>query len=82
MRTCTLSGPNSATKGASREAHDADGVSRVPRSASVRNEILRSGFLDNAARIVDILVVLGWNEHLGTYQTHKFMFCATDIQGR
>ena len=42
--TSTRSGPNSATKGASKEAHDALGASRVPRRASVRMLSLTSGF--------------------------------------
>jgi len=54
IRTSTLSAPNSAIKGASRAAHDADGVSRVPRSASVRNEIVKLGLFKSAVRIVDI----------------------------
>lgn len=36
IRISTLSGPNSETNGASKDAHDGSGDSRVPRSASVR----------------------------------------------
>jgi hypothetical protein len=36
IRISTLSGPNSDTKGARREAHDGFGDSRVPLNASVR----------------------------------------------
>lgn len=44
IRTSTLSGPNSATNGASREADDGFGDSLVPRRASVRILSLRFGF--------------------------------------
>ena len=54
MRISTLCGPNSATKGARREAHDGSGVSRVPRRASVRKDTCSSGFLLSASRIVAI----------------------------
>ena len=56
MRTSTRSEPNSATRGASRDAHDGSGDSLVPRNASVRKETLRSGLFCSVVRIVEILM--------------------------
>lgn len=42
-RMATLSSPNSSTKGASSEAQEGFGVSRVPRRASASIETLSSG---------------------------------------
>lgn len=55
MRICTLSEPNSVIKGVNNDAHEADGVSRVPRRASVRKDTWSLGFFDSAACIVEIL---------------------------
>ena len=54
MRISTLSGPNSSTSGASRDAEHAEGVSRVPRSASVRTLSFNSGFARRASPRIDI----------------------------
>lgn len=51
MHTSTLSGPNSWINEASRVAHDGLGVSRVPRSASVRKETFSVGVFFKASRI-------------------------------
>ena len=53
MRTSTLS-PNSEMSGASRDAHDAFGVSLVPLKASVRKETRRLGFFRRDSRIVSM----------------------------
>ena len=44
IRSSTLSAPNSVTNGASRDAHDVSGDSRVPRSASAKMLSFRLGF--------------------------------------
>ena len=54
MRISTLSGPNSVIKGASKEAHDGFGDSRVPRSASVRILSFNLGLARRACWSVDI----------------------------
>lgn len=54
MRTSTRSGPNSVMRGASRDAVDGSGVSRVPRRESVRNETRRLGLVERAVRIVEM----------------------------
>ena len=54
MRISTLSGPNSSIKGASRDAEHAEGVSRVPRRASVSTLSFNSGFARRASPRTDI----------------------------
>lgn len=54
MRTSTRSDPNSVIRGASREADEGSGVSRVPRKESVRKETCRFGFLASAVRMVEM----------------------------
>lgn len=49
MRISTLSGPNSDTSGARRDAHDGFGSSRVPRRASVRMLSFSSGLFRRAS---------------------------------
>lgn len=52
MRSSTRAGPNSATSGASSDAHDGCGASRVPRRASVSTLSRRSGLRRSASRSV------------------------------
>lgn len=54
MRISTRSGPKSSTSGAKSDALDGSGVSRVPRSASVRKETLRSGLRLRESRMTAI----------------------------
>lgn len=54
MRISTLSGPNSSIKVARREAEHAEGVSRVPRRASVRTLSFNSGFARRASPRTEI----------------------------
>ena len=54
MRISTLSGPNSSIKGASRDAEHVEGVSRVPRRASVRTLSFNSGFARRVSARMDI----------------------------
>lgn len=49
MRISTRSAPNSVTSGASNEALDGSGASRVPRSASLRMLSLSPGVRRSAA---------------------------------
>jgi len=56
MRISTRSGPNSETKGASSDALDGSGASRVPRRASVRMLSLTLGFARKVCWSVAILV--------------------------
>ena len=54
MRISTRSAPNSLTRGASSDAHDGLGASRVPRSASVRMLSFNSGLRRSASRRVSM----------------------------
>lgn len=54
MRISTLSGPNSSIRGARRDAEHAEGVSLVPRRASVRTLSFNSGFARRASPRTDI----------------------------
>ena len=54
IRISTLAGPNSATKGASNEAHDGFGDSLVPLNASVKILSFKVGVARRAFCKVDI----------------------------
>lgn len=54
IRISTLAGPNSATNGASNEAHDGLGDSLVPLNASVKMLSFKVGVARRAVRNVDI----------------------------
>ena len=80
MRISTLSSPNSETSGASKEAHEALGVSLVPLRASVRMEIFRFGLFVNARRIVSILAASDANtDRASSAFTDQFYFFEADI---
>lgn len=54
MRIWTRSPPKSVINGANKDAVVGSGVSRVPRSASLRKDTLRSGLFCSAVRIEEI----------------------------
>lgn len=71
-------------KGARSDAHDGFGASRVPRSASMRNEILRSGFCCSAVRMVEIFCArlgVGWKGEWSRLVTYEFVLGLADVEG-
>lgn len=83
MRISTRSGPNSAIRGARRDALDGSGASRVPRRASVRMLSLTLGFARSVCWSVAIfeqldpccLLSRGW-------QIYQFFFRLADVECR
>jgi hypothetical protein len=80
MRISTRSGPNSAIRGASRDAHDGSGDSRVPRKASVRMLSLSSGFVLKAScRVAIFGNVSGCNLISQTIDLYQLLLRLPDV---
>ncbi|EFX03656.1 hypothetical protein CMQ_584 [Grosmannia clavigera kw1407] len=85
IRSSTRSAPNSATSGASNEAHDGAGDSRVPRSASVTIESFRAGFARNAVcRVLIYPRIFGRKkiEEKKKKTTHQLCFRLANVERR